>query len=121
MRELMGQPRTDRRATSNRGAEGKPNPFIESLWTHMPKEEGKEGVPEGVTIDVAALLPAKRGYYAFTGSLTTPPCSEGVTWFVLKSLVPVSGNQVAAFASKCPHNARPTTQSLNGRVVQVTQ
>ena len=100
--------------------EGKAHPFIETLWTNLPAEEGKESAPEGVAVDVARLLPSRRGYHTFTGSLTTPPCSEGVTWFVLKSLVPVSGAQIAAFAQKFPHNARPV-QALNGRAIQVTQ
>ncbi len=101
-------------------ADGKPNPFIETIWKHLPAEEGKESAPEGVTIDVATLLPAKRGYYTFTGSLTTPPCSENVTWLVLKSPAPISKGEVAVFAKKFPHNARPV-QPLNGRVVQMTQ
>jgi len=100
--------------------EGATNPFIETLWKHLPAEEGKVSAPEGVAIDVAQLLPARRGYYTFTGSLTTPPCSEGVTWFVLKSLVPVSGSQIAAFARKFPHNVRPV-QPTNDRVVRMTQ
>ena len=55
-----------------------------------------------------------------TGSLTTPPCTEGVTWLVLKSPSQISKDQVAAFAKKYPHNARPV-QPLNGRVVQATR
>jgi len=101
-------------------AEGRASPFVENLWKYLPAEEGKEVAPEGVTVDVASLLPAKRGYYTFTGSLTTPPCTEGVTWFVLKTPVQVSKGQVDAFAKKYPHNARPV-QPLNGRVVQMTK
>ena len=57
---------------------------------------------------------------AHTGSLTTPPCTEGVTWFVLKSPAPISKGEVAAFAKKYPHNARPV-QPLNGRMVRMTR
>ena len=100
--------------------EGKTNPFIDEIWKYLPAEEGKESAPAGVSVDATGLLPTKRGYYTFTGSLTTPPCTEGVTWFVLKSPAQISKSQVAAFAKKFPHNARPV-QALNGRVVQMTK
>ena len=66
------------------------------------------------------LLPADQGYFTFTGSLTTPPCSEGVTWYVLKNSVSLSGDQVAAFAKLYPKNARPI-HPLNGREVLETK
>ena len=62
-------------------------------------------------------LPPKRGYYEFEGSLTTPPCSEGVRWFVLKQPVTLSQQQLDAFRKLYPRNARPT-QPLNGRTVR---
>jgi len=100
--------------------EGKTNDFVESVWKYLPAEQGKEIAPSGMSVDAIGLLPAMRGYYTFAGSLTTPPCSEDVTWFVLKSAVPVSKDQVAAFAKKYPHNARPV-QALNGRAIQMTK
>ncbi len=100
--------------------EGPANPFIAEIWKQLPAEEGREVAPEGVSIDASQLLPASRGYYTFTGSLTTPPCTEGVTWLVLKDPAQVSSAQVQAFANKYPHNARPV-QPLNGRVVQATR
>jgi carbonic anhydrase len=100
--------------------EGQGKPVIGRLMKRFPEDEGKEVAPEGVTVDASALLPEKRGYYTFTGSLTTPPCSEGVTWFVLKSPVPLSAAATAAFAKKYPNNTRPV-QPLNGRVVQMTR
>jgi carbonic anhydrase len=99
--------------------EGKGRPVLGRLVQRFPDEEGQEVAPEGVTVDASALLPGKRGYYTFTGSLTTPPCSEGVTWFVLKSPVPLSATATAAFARRYPNNARPV-QPLNGRTVQMT-
>jgi len=101
-------------------ANGQANPFVEEVWKYLPAEEGKEIAPEGVSVDVTRLLPANRGYYTFTGSLTTPPCTEGVTWFVLKNPAQVSKDEVAAFAKKHANNARPV-QPLNGRVVQTTK
>ena len=101
-------------------SERKANRFIADVWKHLPAEEGKEIAPADVSVDATGLLPPQRGYFTFTGSLTTPPCTEGVTWFVLKSPVQISKDQVAAFAKKYPHNARPV-QPLNGRSVQATR
>jgi len=95
---------------------GKTNKFIETLWAHLPKEEGKEEMPVNVTIDISKLLPAQRGYYTYTGSLTTPPCSEGVTWLILKTPIEMSDAQINKFAHFYKHNARPV-QPLNDRVV----
>lgn len=99
---------------------GKENALIRELWKHIPKEKGKETILEAVKINVADLLPKDRGYYTFEGSLTTPPCSEGVTWFVLKQPVPISADEVAAFSKVYPQNARPT-QPLQERVVRETR
>lgn len=95
---------------------GTNNQFIDALWAHLPKEEGKEEAPANVTIDVSKLLPAQQGYYTYTGSLTTPPCSEGVTWLVLKTSVEMSDAQIQKFANIYKNNARPV-QPLNERVV----
>jgi carbonic anhydrase len=99
---------------------GKPNPIIAAIWKSLSGEKGKESAPEGVTVNVADLLPAERGYYTFIGSLTTPPCSEGVTWFVLKTPAQVSRSEVAVFARLFPNNTRPI-QPLNGRLVEMTE
>jgi carbonic anhydrase len=101
-------------------ADGKANPFIEGIWKYLPAEEGKESAPEGVTVNVADILPAKHGYYTFSGSLTTPPCSEDVTWFVLKKHATISKADETGFAKKHAHNARPV-QPLNGRAVQASR
>ncbi len=74
----------------------------------------------GTSVDASTLLPADKGYYTFRGSLTTPPCSEDVTWFVLKQPVEISKPEQAAFATKYAHNARPV-QPLNGRAVQASK
>jgi len=101
----------------NRGADNK---LIDTLWANLPKEKGKEKEAAAVTINVEDLLPAKRGYYDFEGSLTTPPCSEGVRWMVLKDSSSISGKELAAFSKLYPMNARPV-QALNGREVQSSQ
>jgi carbonic anhydrase len=99
---------------------GKDNAVIRELWNHLPKEKEKESLLEGVKIDATDLLPKNRGYYTFEGSLTTPPCSEGVTWFVLKQPAPISIDEVAEFSKVYPRNARPV-QPLNDRVVKETK
>lgn len=95
---------------------GAANPVIASLWQHLPTHEGPEQALDDVQVDVTGLLPQNRGYYTFTGSLTTPPCTEGVTWFVLKTPEPISQRQADAFARVYPRDARPI-QPLNGRDV----
>ena len=90
--------------------------LIETLWRNLPAEKEKEVSPPAVNINAAALLPATLGYYTYTGSLTTPPCSEGVRWMVLKTPSPVSAREVNVFATRYPNDARPV-QPLNGREV----
>jgi carbonic anhydrase len=96
---------------------GTANDLVNQLWKNIPKEKEKESAPANVQINVSNLLPSDRGYYTFTGSLTTPPCSENVKWFVLKSPTTLSNAEIAQFGKVYPHNARPT-QPLNGRVIQ---
>jgi carbonic anhydrase len=106
---------------------GKANPTIQKIWDHMPKTESKvlsdfsheeQAVP-GVDINPAGLLPSDTdtSYYMYMGSVTAPPCTEGVAWFVLKTPVEISAEQISAFAILYPHDVRPI-QPLNGRVVK---
>ncbi|KQV61959.1 carbonate dehydratase [Duganella sp. Root198D2] len=96
---------------------GHENPLVQTLWDALPKEKGEAQEVSGVSIDIGKLLPATQGYYNFAGSLTTPPCSEEVNWFVLKTPVEMSAAQLKRFAHVYKHNARPI-QPLNGRTVQ---
>jgi carbonic anhydrase len=89
---------------------------METLWRNLPKVKEKELARTDVRINAASLLPAKLGYYAYSGSLTTPPCSEGVRWLVLKTPSLVSDREVGIFAARYPNNARPI-QPRNGRQV----
>ncbi len=97
--------------------EGKASDAVATVWKSIPSEVGQEYSPTGVRINAKDLLPTKHTYYTFAGSLTTPPCSEGVTWMVLSNESTVSKEQVEAFAKLYPDNARPV-QPLNGRVVK---
>ena len=99
---------------------GSTNATIQQLWEHMPKIEGKEEQIAGVEVNPAGLLPHDTAYYTYMGSLTAPPCSEGVRWFVLKTPVDISTDEIGAFAKLYPHDVRPL-QPVNGRVVKDSQ
>jgi carbonic anhydrase len=96
---------------------GSANSTIQRIWEHMPTTEGKEHEIPAVDVNPAGLLPKTTGYYTYMGSLTAPPCTEGVTWFVLKTPVDISAEQIKAFARLYPHDVRPV-QPLNGRIVK---
>lgn len=96
---------------------GAANATVQQLWDHMPVTPGPDQQVAGAAVNPADLLPASYAYYTYTGSLTAPPCTEGVTWIVLESPVEISPAQIAAFAKLFPHDVRPP-QPLNGRVVQ---
>ena len=96
--------------------EGPENPAVQTVWNHLPLERG-EFVAASVEFDPAALLPKRRGYYTYMGSLTTPPCTEGVLWIVMQQPIQVSPQQLAIFARLHPMNARPV-QPLNDRVIK---
>lgn len=98
--------------------EGKENAFIKTLWSNFPKEVGKESIVSDVRICASQLLPKNTTpYFNYTGSLTTPPCSEGVNWFILKTPIEVSKVGVNKFTSLFKHDARPV-QPLHGRLVK---
>lgn len=94
---------------------GKENAALKPVFEHLPAKAGEKR-PLEAAFDASTLLPADRAYYAFMGSLTTPPCSEEVRWQVLKTPVEVSNAQLAAFKKRYAMNARPV-QPLHGRKV----
>lgn len=94
--------------------------LIDSTWKNLPKAKETEALVENVTVDASDLLPRSRGYYTFQGSLTTPPCSEDVTWLVLKNPVKIAASEIAAFGKIYPTNARPT-QPINGRDIRASK
>lgn len=95
---------------------GAPNPIIQSVWNHLPLERNVE-YPASLALDVEALLPEDRSYFSYMGSLTTPPCSEGVLWLVMRNPVAIAPEQVDAFARLYPNNARPIQQAA-GRLIK---
>jgi carbonic anhydrase len=96
---------------------GEINPMVATLWANLPSRKEEERDVQDVQVDATDLLPSGHAYYTFEGSLTTPPCSEGVTWFVLKSQSTLSSGEIERFGRVYPMNARPL-QPLNGRTVR---
>ena len=88
------------------------------LWAHLPGTPGAEQHIEQVSVDAGDLLPSARSSYRYDGSLTTPPCSEGVKWFVLTTPIELSEAQIASFTAIVHGNNRPV-QPLNGRQLLV--
>jgi len=99
---------------------GQTNPFLDLLWKNVPKEVGKEVTNKKINLNVSDLLPPDHSYYTFAGSLTTPPCTEGVTWYVLRNPVELSAEEITTFAKWYPDNARPI-QPTNGREIRESQ
>ncbi|ELV8626783.1 carbonic anhydrase [Vibrio cidicii] len=93
---------------------GKQNPLLSELTAKMPTVGEQVTLPHA--FDVAALLPKQQDYFRFNGSLTTPPCSEGVRWFVLKQASELSNSQTEHLMSVMGRNNRPL-QPLNARTV----
>jgi carbonic anhydrase len=96
---------------------GAANAFLDKVWAHLPAAAGGRAQPAGVSVNVADFLPADRDYYRYDGSLTTPPCTEGVRWLVLKKSVTASAKQVEAFEHLMHHANNRPAQPLNARVV----
>ena len=95
---------------------GKPNAELQKAWAEMPMEKGgKAALKE--TVDAGKLLPQNLGYYRYNGSLTTPPCSEGVSWFVMKSPDTASTEQVDKFVRAMKHANNRPVQPVNARLI----
>ena len=95
---------------------GASQPMIQTVWNNLPLEK-HDTVSPAVVLNPADVLPQRRDYFTYMGSLTTPPCSEGVLWMVMKTPVQASPAQMAIFARLYPLNARPI-QPNGGRIVK---
>jgi carbonic anhydrase len=98
---------------------GDPNAVLAELWPHLPTAANTN---QKVTEDVnpAGLFPADRGYWTYTGSLTTPPCSEGVRWFVFENELTLSREQLRAYTAIFRMNSRPM-QETHGRRIEASE
>lgn len=93
---------------------GVADPVLASLWTYLPQDPGKPLPLSDVLVNAQDLMPASLDFYAYAGSLTTPPCAEGVTWMVFTSTLSVSPEQADALQRLIGANARPL-QAQNRR------
>lgn len=97
---------------------GKENKALKPVFDNLPQRQGLR--TEIKDLNPADFLPADPTYFSYTGSLTTPPCTEEVKWHVMKTPMEISYRQLASFKALYKMNARPV-QPLNGRRVQVMQ
>lgn len=96
--------------------EGPPNPELAKIIKAAPRGEAPERTMEGISFDPSRLLPDNLSVYRYEGSLTTPPCTEGVRWHVVRQRTTASAEQIASLHLIMGDNARPT-QPLYGRVL----
>ncbi|MBT3387064.1 MAG: carbonic anhydrase [Desulfobacula sp.] len=95
---------------------GDKNAELEKAWIQMPEKSGQKNVlPKH--IDANILLPQNRDYYRFNGSLTTPPCSEGVWWLVIKQIATASKEQIEQFSHTMRHPNNRPVQPVNARMI----
>lgn len=96
---------------------GRPSAALAPVWAALPRSESPEQSGQA-TIDPTALLPKHRGHYRYDGSLTTPPCTEGISWVVFEEPIEVSEDQIRKFAAIFPMNARPVQDSHHRRLLE---
>jgi carbonic anhydrase len=92
--------------------EGSTNAALEALFAALPPKAGKREL--AAPLDIEGILPLARGTYRYPGSLTRPPCTEGVSWLMLTAPTSMSAQQIAAVAARYPNNHRPV-QPLGAR------
>ncbi|BFO08945.1 carbonic anhydrase family protein [Serratia rubidaea] len=95
---------------------GRENPALNPLLTRIPAEKNRV-VPIDKRLNLRPLFPDDLHYYRFSGSLTTPPCTEGLRWLVMKKPVSLSARQLAAFTRALEHHNNRPIQPLHGRVI----
>jgi carbonic anhydrase len=98
---------------------GNPNAVLAALWPHLPTTAGKSEKVEEM-VNPGGLLPADRGYWTYIGSLTTPPCTEGVRWFVFEEVLGLSRDQLRAYAAIFRMNTRGL-QDPHGRRIEANE
>lgn len=97
--------------------EGKENPILAKIIDKAPKKAG-ETVHSVIPMDLDKMLPVNHSYYHYVGSLTTPPCTEGVEWFVMKEPQEASKEQIEKIKNIMPTNNYRPVQAKNDRVIE---
>jgi carbonic anhydrase len=98
------------------GTIGSENKALSEILANLPLEAGQASKNDNILINVRDLTPHNTAYYRYNGSLTQPPCSEGVSWYLMKTPVEVSSGQVNVLNALAGNNARPT-QPRNNRII----
>lgn len=107
--------------------EGRENQFLDEVFEHLPHAAGHDAAAEAAVVKITTnyrkLLPKKLDAWIYSGSLTTPPCSQGVAWHVLQNPVELSSEQIDAYRELFEeHGTRYDTnrpvQPVNGRVIE---
>jgi carbonic anhydrase len=98
---------------------GDPNATLATLWEHLPTTAGATDKVTAL-VNPGGVLPADRGYWTYMGSLTAPPCTEGVRWFVLEQELSISRTQLRTFAALFKLNSRPL-QEAHGRRIEANE
>ena len=97
---------------------GDPNATMAALWEHLPTKAG--GSEKVSMVNAGGLLPGDRGYWTYMGSLTTPPCTEGVRWFVMEQDLSLSREQARQFSGLFRMSSRPP-QDSHGRKIEANE
>lgn len=96
--------------------EGEENPMLNRIWSFMPEKVG-ESTQSPLTVFEAGVLPPTRNYFSYDGSLTTPPCTEGIQWLVLRDPLTASAEQIARFKERVGPSTNRPTQPHNARMI----
>jgi carbonic anhydrase len=96
--------------------QGEGHPMVQLVWNSLPLEKHMDQA-SSVPIDMARMLPEQKQYLTYMGSLTAPPCTEGVLWMVMKQPITLSREQIGVFSRLYPMNARPV-QNTSGRLIK---
>jgi len=96
--------------------EGKANPALAKIWEQLPNKESEPSILKSRILP-SELMPENKAYYRFSGSLTTPPCTEGVRWLLMKNPLTASKEQIEEFKKAVHHDNNRPVQALNGRVI----
>ena len=89
------------------------------MWAHLPRTPGASAKVTDL-VSAGGLLPEDRGYWTYIGSEVTPPCAEGVSWYVLQEDLSISRDQFRAFSNLYKMNTRPM-QDAHGRKIEADE
>lgn len=95
---------------------GEENKFFKPITKYAPKKKGGFDIVYYKNLTPKNLIPEEKEYYKYTGSLTTPPCTEGVTWFLLKNTITLSSEQIDAISEVIGKNNRPIQPTNNRNI-----